>query len=243
MSIKKHIPNLLTCCNLLCGCFAIVSAFKSELSYSAFYIGAALVFDFLDGFAARMLKVQSDIGKQLDSLADMVTFGLAPGMIMYHLLNKALIFNYGAWNIPVAAANLVYIAFLIPVFSALRLAKFNIDTRQTNSFIGVPTPANAIVIASFPLIMATGPKEVIYLLVSPAFLISVTVVMCFLMLAELPLFALKFKNFTWRDNKIQFIFIACCILLLTLFKFVALPLAIMLYVIFSFVHNRFASDK
>lgn len=278
MNIRQHIPNALTCGNLLCGCLAIVSAFNGNLVTSAYFVGIAAVLDFFDGFVARLLKVGGELGKQLDSLADMVTFGVVPGIVMYHLIKHAFMF-YGMRNMlsfagfaPDTSAFshdvllwklLPYIAFLIPVFSALRLAKFNIDTRQTTSFIGVPTPANAILICSFPLILnlnglggapdlfsigiefeqfAFGgspafDSPVFQIIMSPYFLISLTVIMSFLLVAELPLFALKFKNFSWNDNKIRFVFLIISVLLLILFQFIAIPFIIFLYIILSIINN------
>ncbi len=156
MNIKKHIPNAITCCNLLCGCLALVQAFEGNLVYAAYLVGMGAIFDFFDGFAARMLKVSSPIGKDLDSLTDMVTFGVVPGIVMYKLILKTVFFQDG---ISQASGNLYYLsytAFLIPIFSAIRLAKFNNDARQSDSFIGLPTPANAIFICSIVVIYGLG---------------------------------------------------------------------------------------
>ncbi len=233
MTIKKHIPNSITCGNLFCGCVAIVSAFEGNLVFAAYLVGIAAVLDFLDGFAARILKVHSEIGKQLDSLADMITFGLVPGIILFLMLSKSM----GS-----LAHELIYIAFLIPIFSALRLAKFNVDTRQTDSFIGVPTPASAILVCSLPLIVQFQPQmgnfAVAEFIQTPVFLISLTVILSYLMVAELPLFALKFKNFSWGDNQLRFGFLIISALLLILFKFIAIPFIIFLYVLLSVVANR-----
>ena len=151
MKIKQYIPNTITCCNLLCGCLAIVKAFDGDLVMSAYLVGLAAIFDFFDGFAARLLRVVSPIGKDLDSLADMVTFGVVPGVMMYKLLGMGIEnYNLGNNHIPLSVS---LIAFMITIFSAVRLAIFNNDTRQTSSFIGVPTPAVAIFICSIPLIL------------------------------------------------------------------------------------------
>src|SRR5687767_11262435 len=166
--IKKSIPNFITCLNLLCGCIGIVFAFEGNLIWSAYMVGIAAVLDFLDGFAARMLKVYSDMGKQLDSLADMVTFGMLPGVVMYHLIyfsleNGSVSLDLSDSRLPGQhltvnpyTAYLPYFAFLIPVFSAIRLARFNLDSRQSDSFIGLPTPANAIFIVSLWFIIRDG---------------------------------------------------------------------------------------
>jgi CDP-diacylglycerol--serine O-phosphatidyltransferase len=241
MQIKKHIPNAITSGNLLCGCLAIISAFKGDLVGSAYLVGIAAILDFFDGFAARLLNVHSEIGKQLDSLADMVTFGVVPGVIVYILLlhssgvsieNGAFI-EHNQW-VP-------YFAFLITIFSALRLAKFNIDTRQTHSFIGLPTPATSILICSLPLIQAFQPNignfNLNLIIENPYFLLILTILISYLMVAELPLFALKFKNFGWTDNKIRYSFLLISIVLMLFFQFIAIPFIIFLYLIFSIINN------
>ena len=228
MKIKKHIPNFITCLNLLCGCLAIVQAFNNNLVWSAYFVGIAAVLDFMDGMTARWLKAYSEIGKQLDSLADMVTFGVVPGMIMFKLLEVSLVYSNHYFPL---------IAFLIPVFSALRLAKFNIDTRQSDSFIGVPTPANAVLIASFPLILSFQPVfaklSIADFILSPVFLYLVCIVMSYLLIAEIPLFSLKVKNLKWSDNKTRFAFLIVAAGLLIIFQFIAIPFIIFLYIILS----------
>lgn len=233
MNIKKHIPNSITCGNLVCGCIAIVTALKGDLVTSTYWVGLAAVLDFFDGFTARLLKVHSDIGKQLDSLADMVTFGVVPGIILFKMLSSPFVENTAGET----SSYLPYLAFLIPVFSALRLAKFNVDTRQTSSFIGVPTPANAILICSLPLIHQFQPSignfDVSSIINNIYFLIALTIAMSYLMIAELPLFALKFKNFGWADNKVRFSFLTTAVILLSLLHFIAIPFIIFLYIILS----------
>jgi len=238
MHIKKHIPNALTCGNLLCGCLAIVFAFEGNLVISAYLVGVAAVLDFFDGFVARLLNVGGELGKQLDSLADMVTFGVVPAVVMYHLLALAF---WGNQTQPRGLLTdwypfLAYVPFLIAIFSALRLAKFNIDTRQTTSFIGVPTPANAILICSLPLILAFHRGFTEWIL-NPYFLICLTLLMSYLLVAELPLFALKFKTFKWADNKIRFVFLIVSAVLLILFQVVAIPCIIFLYIVLSIINN------
>ncbi|HXA01448.1 MAG TPA: CDP-alcohol phosphatidyltransferase family protein [Cytophagaceae bacterium] len=243
MNIKKHIPNFLTCCNLFCGCLGIIFAFQlPDLSIPCYLIFAACVFDFLDGFVARLLKVQSPIGKELDSLADVMTFGVLPGILVFQLFQFGYIIS-ARWNAPIYSPQwefililLPFIALLIPIFSALRLAKFNIDTRQSESFIGVPTPANAILIASIPLILWQYPSMVGFIL-NPYFLIGLTLLMSYLLVAELPLFALKFKNLKWTGNEIRFIFLGLSILLLAFLKWLGIPIIIFLYIILSVVNN------
>jgi CDP-diacylglycerol---serine O-phosphatidyltransferase len=247
------IPNLITLGNLLCGCLAIVCAFGGHLVWSAYLVGIAAVLDFFDGFVARLLNQHSPIGKELDSLADCVTFGVVPGIVLFKLLELSAYVNYQnmlahtdfAGGTP-AFEKLwwVWIAFLIPLFSALRLAKFNIDTRQSESFVGVPTPANSILICSFPLILNAVPGadmgavtgyEAWFL--NPILLISVAVVMSYLLIAEIPLFALKFKSFGWKGNEIRWTFLIAAVLLLLLLQYAGLPLIIILYVLMSVVNN------
>lgn len=231
--IKKHIPNIITLGNLICGCFALIYCCKGELVTASIFIGAGAIFDFLDGMVARLLKVSSEIGKQLDSLADMVSFGVVPGFIVYQLFLKAGIPEFDIQN---NASWISFSAFLIPAFSALRLAKFNLDTRQSQSFIGLPTPANTLFIASFPLILSYGdaPWAMDWIL-SPVFLMSISAIMSYLLVAELPLFALKFKNLGWTDNKIRFVFLATSLGLIITFKVVAIPFIIFLYVLLSII--------
>lgn len=256
------IPNIITLLNLLCGCLAIVCAFDGNLVWSAYLVGIAAVLDFLDGFLARLLKQYSEIGKQLDSLADMVTFGVVPGVVMFFLLMNSFnsqrclpidykLSDYGLFSFPLA-----FIAFIIPLFSGLRLAKFNVDTRQSDSFIGVPTPANAILICSLPLIVVSTASSDFFegvrrfrteysplddffhsVILNPWFLISVTVIMSVLLISEIPLFALKFKSFGWKGNEIRWSFLALAVLLLVTLQFVGIPLAIVLYILMSVVNN------
>ena len=221
--MKKHIPNALTCGNLLCGFLGITCCFEWSLSWAAYFIFAAVVFDFFDGFVARALKVSSPIGKDLDSLADMVTFGVLPALIIYKLVQ-----NIGS---PFA-----YFSVFIAVFSALRLAKFNNDTRQSDSFIGVPTPANALLICSFPLILE-GDSFLTDLVGNLYFLCAVMVVMPFLLVAELPLIALKFKTYDFASNKIKYILMISSVILLIALNFAAIPLIIVLYILLSVVNR------
>lgn len=215
---------------------------------------AAAVIDFFDGFAARMLKAYSAIGKDLDSLADMVTFGLVPGLMMYQICQN---FNFpefknGCIFAPDMDAKFAYAGLLIPVFSALRLAKFNNDVRQTESFIGLPTPANAMLIASIPLIIdpwfsgVTSPgiiEFIISVFLSPWLFIAFCCIMSFLMIAELPLFSLKFKKFGFKGNEIRYVMIASAVILLGLLKFAAIPFIIFLYLVLAIINNRLKKTK
>lgn len=221
----KHLPNFLTCCNLLCGCFGIVFLVEAEYKIihpesaipAAYFLWAALVFDFFDGFAARLLKFSSPIGKELDSLADMVSFGLLPSLVMYFMLDEVSENQY-----------IRYLAFLIAVCSALRLAVFNVDTTQSDSFRGVPTPANALFITSLPLVRYSW-------LSNQWVLVAITVIFSLLMVSRFELFALKFKNFSWADNKVRFTFIGFAVLLVAAFQIAALPLIILSYILISLV--------
>lgn len=261
--IKKHIPNLLTLGNLFCGCLALVQAFNGDLVWAAYFVGISLVLDFFDGFTARMLKVSSPIGKDLDSLADMVTFGVVPGVVMFKMIGEAHLFGIalGLGETPDTAVLATdtsiiyfpqYFAFIITIFSCIRLAKFNNDTRQSDSFIGLPTPANTMVICSFPLIMnAELNKQGINLLLShagiiaaiPYILVGIAIVFSLLLVAEIPLFALKFKNFNWADNKLVYIFLIAAVLLLITLHYIAIPLIILLYILISIVNNIFLKNK
>lgn len=241
MNIKKHIPNAITCCNLLCGSLAIVQIFKGDLVFAAYLVGLAAIFDFFDGFAARMLKVSSPIGKDLDSLADMVTFGVVPGLVMFHLLKASISANTNGFQIFKDYTFLVYIPFMIIIFSALRLAKFNNDTRQTESFIGLNTPANSMIICSFPLIFKQYPN--LEILLNPYVLSVLSVGLSLMLVSEIPIFALKFKHFKWKGNEIRFIFLALSVVMLITLQFLGIPLVIMLYVLLSLLTNYLAKQK
>ncbi|MBK7031116.1 MAG: CDP-alcohol phosphatidyltransferase family protein [Bacteroidales bacterium] len=236
MEIKKHIPNTITCLNLFSGCIGITFAFADNLSTGAIFIGIAAIFDFLDGFMARILHVKSEIGKQLDSLADILSFGLLPGVIIFMLMDSSsnLPFN----SIESSLNPFPYLAFLIPVFSALRLAKFNIDTRQTDSFLGLPTPASALLLGSFPLILdqaetITQLTFISGILSNYYFLLIIILVICYLLVSEIPLFALKFKNLEWGNNKPQYLLIAISIISIVIAGFIAVPIIIVAYLILS----------
>jgi CDP-diacylglycerol--serine O-phosphatidyltransferase len=254
MNIKKHIPNFLTSCNLLCGCIGIIEIFNWGTHYASYLIFLACVFDFLDGFAARALKVSSPIGKELDSLADMVTFGVLPALIMFKEINFVfhLIRQERAMSEISNIADLVnapavsfwsFFALLIAVFSAIRLANFNVDTRQSDRFIGVPTPANALFISAVPFIV---PYVIMHTQYQQAFYITL-IILCFilsyLLVAELPLIALKFKNYGWPDNKMRYTLIISALVLLAILNIPAIPIIIILYIILSLIDNRLLRTK
>lgn len=242
MTLKKHIPNFITLLNLLTGCIAVIFILRNNLTTATWLVGLAAIFDFIDGFAARMLNVNNPIGKELDSLADVISFGLVPGLIIMVLIEYSL---PAAGIQGMMALVIPYIGLLIPAFSALRLAKFNIDHRQSDGFIGLPTPANALLIASFPLILQnpatlTGHSMSLMsgILSGTFFLILITLVLSFLLVSGLPLFSLKFKSFRWSDNKMRYIFLLLSLILLLILSFTAVPCIILLYIILSLLNRN-----
>lgn len=229
--VTKHIPNTLTSCNLISGCIAIVFALSANYTMALTFIVVGAVFDFFDGMSARLLGVSSPIGKELDSLADVVTFGVAPSSMIYTLL---LTLSKSGWNETLAFA-VPYVAFVMAAFSALRLAKFNLDERQTTSFIGLPTPANAL----FWGALIVGNENVfdensyyIYLLIILVFVSS------WLLVAEIPMFALKFKHWGWRDNKVKYVFLISCLPILLIFGISGISVIISWYICLSFLTTK-----
>jgi CDP-diacylglycerol--serine O-phosphatidyltransferase len=241
--IKKQIPNTITLLNLVCGCLAIISTFHKTFELTATLVILAAVLDFFDGFAARLLKVNSEMGKQLDSLADMVTFGVVPGFVMYQLI----IFDIGSSSAYIGPNepvwSLAYIALVIPVFSAYRLAKFNIDTRQSDSFIGLPTPANALFICFLPMLMIPDGNAIADFLLKPYVLVAICIIQSYLMITEIPLIALKFKKFSFVGNEWRYVLIILGFILLVLLKQKAVPLIIILYVILSLLQNSLSKPN
>lgn len=247
--MKKHIPNLITLLNLFCGCIAVLYAVEGNMMLTAVFVILGIVFDFFDGFAARILKVQSELGLQLDSLADMVTSGVVPGIVMYKMLQ----ISFGLISLPHMGNDYlpsswvmypdgvnywVYLGLLVTLASCYRLAKFNIDTRQTDSFIGVPTPANTLLVLSLPLIVMTNDIEWINnLILNKWFLIGFTLLSCYLLNAEIPLFALKLKTFGFKENAVKYLFVLTSLLLIVFLHFLAIPIIIALYIFISVVMN------
>ncbi|WP_299609299.1 CDP-alcohol phosphatidyltransferase family protein [uncultured Aquimarina sp.] len=248
MKLKKQIPNIITLLNLLCGCIATIFAVQGDLEPAALFVVLGIGFDFFDGLAARLLKVQSELGLQLDSLADMVTSGLVPGIVMFQLMAKVYnvssdqVLRYQVYDedfIEGYVEFLPILGLLITLASAYRLAKFNIDTRQTTSFIGLPTPANTLLIISLPLILSFNSAEWIAdVILNQWFLIGLTLVSCYLLNAEIPLFALKFKTWGFQENKIRYAFLVITILLLAFLQFTAIPVVILLYVLMSLIFKE-----
>ena len=235
MNIKKHIPNFITLLNLLSGCIALIFAIDLNFEMAFFFVSLGIFLDFFDGFFARLFKVSSPLGLQLDSLADMVTSGVVPGFVMVLMLSEGNL-STASW--------LPYLGFIITLGSCYRLANFNIDTRQTDSFIGLPTPANALLILSLPLILQNNPPEFIHtLLRNPYFLLAVTAFSAFILNAEIPLFSLKIKEFNFAKNKLQIIFLSSAVALLFVFQFLGIPLVILLYVLLSVLNNSQKSTK
>ena len=233
--MKKIIPNAITSANLLCGCIAVTQISEGNFIAASLLVLLGAFFDFFDGMAARLLNVGSPIGAQLDSLADMVTFGLVPAYLIFNWLNE------------ISPSNINFIAFLIAVFSAVRLAKFNVDERQSTSFIGLPTPANALLWISIPLInwQLNNNYQLIDLSVfqllieNKILLISLIVLFSFLLIAELPLLSLKFKTFGWKGNEYKAILILGSIIFMILLYFAAIPFILLLYIILSVLQTSF----
>jgi CDP-diacylglycerol---serine O-phosphatidyltransferase len=225
MNIRKHIPNTITCMSLFSGCVAVVLALYGNLWWAAVWIIMAAVFDFMDGFAARLLGAYSPMGKELDSLSDLVSFGVAPGMIVFWMLSQASV------SLGEMGRYIPYLAFVIPVFSALRLAKFNIDERQTTSFIGMPVPAHALFWASVGCNLAplSGVQPVLFIVVT----VIVAFVSSWLLVSEIPMFSLKVKSLAWKGNEKRYILVVCAILFVSVFGMLGIAGTILLYVLLS----------
>ncbi|MEZ4874022.1 MAG: CDP-alcohol phosphatidyltransferase family protein [Flavobacteriaceae bacterium] len=238
----KHLPNIITSLNLLCGGVAILFTVSGDLIIAGVFVFLGIFFDFFDGLVARALNAQSAIGVQLDSLADMVTCGVVPSLVMVQLLQVSFygeirplteIFSARAWNTGIDSYYPL-VGLLIMVASAYRLAKFNVDTRQTHHFIGLPTPANTLLILSFPLIFEYQYSHTIEnVLFNKWFLIGMTVVSAFLLNAEIPLFAFKFKTWGFKENIQKYVFVILAVILLIALKFLAIPIIILLYILLS----------
>jgi CDP-diacylglycerol--serine O-phosphatidyltransferase len=239
--IKKHIPNTITSLNLLSGCISITLAFEGYMLFAVYMIFLAAIFDFLDGMSARLLNSYSNVGKELDSLADVVSFGVAPSVIIFHLMKINL---FETAQLP--ALNmlsfkeivLLLIPFFIAILSGVRLAKFNVDERQTENFIGLAVPANALFFVSLYLISISSSNSTLLFFVHNEFTLTLTVILFSLLLvAEFPMFSLKFKSLGLKGNQIRYIFIVLSAILLILLHTIAIPAIILLYILLSAINN------
>lgn len=235
MNLKKHVPNSITLLNLFCGCIAILYVSKSEFDIAFGFVSLGIFLDFFDGFFARLFKVSSPLGLQLDSLADMVTSGVVPGYVMFKMFESG-----SGWSSPM----IPFLGFIITLGSCYRLANFNIDTRQTDSFIGLPTPANALFILSLPLIKINSASFFINeILTDHGILLAITLFSAYILNAEIPLFSLKIKSFNLSKNLLQIIFLSLSVLLLIAYKYLGIPLIIMSYVLLSVINNKFLKKE
>lgn len=228
--MKKHIPNTITCLNLISGCIATYWAFQGNYELALLFIVAGAVFDFFDGMAARLLGVSSPIGKELDSLADVVTFGVAPSAMVFSFLSSFHI------HLPLVP----FLAFVIAAFSALRLAKFNLDERQALGFIGLPTPANALFWGA--LIFSLDYRTMFEPYQLPDYWLYIVLalipVSCYLLVSEIPMFALKFKQWGWRGNEVRYLFLLSCIPLLAFLGIAGIAVIIAWYVLLSVLTQK-----
>ena len=229
--ITRHIPNTVTCCNLLSGCAASVMAFQANYEAAILFIILGAVFDFFDGMLARLLGVSGPLGKELDSLADDITFGFAPSAIVFSLFKEV---HYPEF-LMLISEYFPYAAFIIAAFSALRLGKFNIDPRQSSSFIGLPTPANALFWGS---LVVGGHSFLTSESFNAIYLLLLVFLMSYLLIAELPMFSLKFKNLSWKDNKVSYIFLLVCIPLLVIFRISGFAAVILWYILWSILTKK-----
>jgi CDP-diacylglycerol---serine O-phosphatidyltransferase len=249
MSLRQQIPNIITLGNLFCGCLAVYFIFQGKLSNASIFIIIAAVLDFADGFVARILNVSGEMGKQLDSMADMVSFGLVPGTLVFWYLQLSisdLNLQQSYWD------YLKFFPFVITLFSAYRLAKFNIDTRQTENFIGLNTPANTLFWIAFPLIfkfqaqsitnenfLSTGLINVYSSILNSPYLLCFLSLLCsILLVSEIEIFSLKFKKYSWQGNEIRFTFLGISLMLLITLFFLAIPIIIILYILLSIINNQ-----
>jgi CDP-diacylglycerol--serine O-phosphatidyltransferase len=242
MNIKAQIPNLFTMLNLFCGCVAVVMVADYKFELAFYFVCLGIFFDFFDGFFARKFGVAGPLGVQLDSLADMVTSGVVPGFVMYRLMafsKEFMLVTVGDGFFDYY--KLYFLGFIITLGACYRLAKFNIDERQSDSFIGLPTPANALFITSLPLVIAAYQNNqlLVEILMNKSFLVAITILSAYVMNAEIPLFSLKIKDFSFAKYKLQIFFLTVSVLLLILLQIVAVPLIIIIYVLLSILDNQF----
>jgi CDP-diacylglycerol--serine O-phosphatidyltransferase len=234
MWIKKQVPNTITLLNLFCGCIAMVFALNKEFEMAFYFVSLGIFLDFFDGFFARLFQVSSSLGLQLDSLADMVTSGVVPGIVMYQLMGSSSGYPKLGWIVE----PFPFVGFLITLGSCYRLANFNIDTRQTDSFIGLPTPANALFILSLPLVLRNLDSFfVLELLTNPFVLVGITLLSVYMLNAEIPLFSLKIKQMSLKKNALQILFLLSSVVLIASFQYAGIPLVIVFYVLLSLINN------
>lgn len=268
-----NLPNLLTASNLLCGVTALIFALMGRIDLAPYPVFLAGIFDFLDGFLARKLKVSGELGKQLDSLADMVTFGVVPGVVMFVVFVLAINYGdqtpidnfssytnyvltewrnavfYGVQNqLDTPLKFMPFFALIIPFLSLFRLAKFNIDTRQSESFIGLNTPANTLFFMTFPLALNAlygvdfHKSQLVFVLLNPAFLFPVVGGMSLLLISELPMFSFKFKHFKWKENELRYLFLITCALIISFLLVWSLAIIVLLYILLSIIENNFLKN-
>ncbi len=235
MKIIKHIPNTLTCCNLISGCISIALLFNGHLMGAGVMIFIAAIFDFFDGFAARLLNAHSPIGGELDSLSDVVSFGVAPSFIVYNILSES------ALSLMIDEVNIIpFAAFIMAAFASVRLAKFNIDTEQKTSFTGLPSPASGLFFASLAISLAQGEtNSAIYsLMTNPTLVLCSALLFSFLMLSKIPFFSFKIKNLSFKDNYLRYITVIFAIIIFIILKWQSLPLIILFYILMSICFYR-----
>ncbi len=242
MSIKKQIPNIITLLNLFSGCIAVYFACVNQLALAALFTALGIFFDFFDGFFARLFNANSELGLQLDSLADMVTSGVVPGVFMFQMLLQSKAIN-DAMPIEVVGWDVIewvpFLGFLVTLASCYRLANFNIDTRQTSSFIGLPTPANTLLIISIGLVSVNQSSGIVEVLLNNVWvLLIITILSCYLLNAEIRLFALKFKNWSLKDNWVRYLLIVSSIAAILLFNYMGVILSIFLYILLSLIFSN-----
>jgi len=238
MKLKKHIPNLLTLGNLFCGTVATIFAVQDNFTLAGLFVVVGIFLDFFDGFVARILNVSGELGKQLDSLADMVTSGVVPGIIMFNLLANKQIVSFNFKDELVLHSYTPFLGLIVTLGACYRLAKFNIDTRQSDSFIGLPTPAMSLFVISLPLIKEYSNFEFAQNLINNNyFLCGVTLLLTYLMNAELTLFSLKFKEYSVKNNLMKYLFLVVSILMIIFLKYISIPLIIAIYVVLSLISN------
>lgn len=231
MNFKAQIPNLFTMLNLFSGCVAVVMVADYKFEFAFYFVCLGIFFDFFDGFFARKFNVSGPLGVQLDSLADMVTSGVVPGYVMFKMMTHSDSFGMESY--------FPYLGFVITLGACYRLAKFNIDERQSDSFIGLPTPANALFITSLPLVISAFEhnQQLVEIVMNKSFLVAITLISTYIMNAEIPLFSLKIKNFSFAKYKLQIFFLAISVAMLFFLQILAVPLIIILYVLLSIFNN------